>query len=325
MLGCRAVRDDLILGLDVGGSKTAVVVGTRAGEVRRRWVFPSAAERGFEPMWRDICERAGEALAGAAQVGAIGVSIGGPMDPYEGIILGPPHLPGWDRIPLRALLEERFSLPTYVEHDGKTGALAEWMFGAGRGTDNMVFLTAGTGLGGGIIADGRLLRGAASAAGECGHWRIAADGPLVFGKRGSWESYASGAGMAALARERFPEQLAAVTAMELAERARAGEREAQAVVAESAQALGRGLALLVDLLAPEVIALGTLARHMRDIWLAPAIEVMRREALPAHAARCRVVPAALGEALGDVAALCAAIYRQAPGSAAASGPRPAEG
>lgn len=301
---------DLILGLDVGGSKTAVVVGTRAGEVRRRWAFPSGAGRGFEAMWRDITARAGQALAEEPGVGAIGVSIGGPMDPYEGVILGPPHLPGWDRVPLRALIEERFSLPAYVEHDAKTGALAEWMFGAGRGTDNMVFLTAGTGLGGGIIADGRLVRGAASAAGECGHWRIAADGPLMFGKRGSWESYASGAGMAALARERFPERFAAASAAELADLARSGDREARAVIAESAEALGRGLALLVDLLAPEVIALGTLARHMRDIWLEPAIEVMQSEALADTAARCRVVPAVLGDALGDVAALCAAIYRQ---------------
>lgn len=301
---------DLILGLDVGGTKTAVVVGTRAGEVRARWAFASAPERGFAAMWRDICERTAEALAAEPGVGVIGVSIGGPMDPYEGVILGPPHLPGWDQVPLRALLEERFSLPVFVEHDAKTGALAEWMFGAGRGTDNMVFLTAGTGLGGGVIADGRLLRGAASGAGECGHWRIAADGPLLFGKRGSWESYASGAGIAALARERFPDRFATATAADLAERARAGDRDAAAVIAESAEALGRGLALLVDLLAPEVIALGTLARHMRDIWLEPAIAVMRSEALAAHAARCRVVPAALGEALGDVAALCAAIYRQ---------------
>lgn len=304
------MRGDLILGLDVGGTKTAVVIGTRAGEVRQRWEFSSAAERGFEAMWQDICERAGEALAAEPRVGAIGVSIGGPMDPHEGVILGPPHLPGWDRVPLRALLEERFSLPTWVEHDAKTGALAEWMFGAGRGTDNMVFLTAGTGLGAGVIADGRLLRGAASAAGECGHWRIAADGPLMFGKRGSWESYASGAGMAALARERFPDKFPAASAAELAARARSGDRDARAVVAESAEALGRGLALLVDLLAPEVIALGTLARHMRDIWLEPAIEVMQSEALAETAARCRVVPAALGDALGDVAALCAAIYRQ---------------
>lgn len=301
---------DLILGLDIGGTKTAVVVGTRAGEVRSRTVFPSRAERGFAAMWSEIGEQAAAALAAEPRIGAIGVSIGGPMDPYDGIILGPPHLPGWDRVPLRALLEERFSLPAYVEHDAKTGALAEWMFGAGRGADTMVFLTAGTGLGGGIIADGRLLRGAASAAGECGHWRIADDGPLMFGKRGSWESYASGAGMAALARERFPDRFPATSAAELAERARAGDREAAAVVAESAAALGRGLALLVDLLAPEVIVLGTLARHMKDIWLEPAIEVMQSEALAGHAARCRVVPAALGEALGDVAALCAAIYRQ---------------
>jgi glucokinase len=303
-------RGELILGLDIGGTKTAVVVGTRDGQVRERWAFPSAAARGFEPMWQEIAAAAERALAQEPAIGAIGVSIGGPMDPFAGVILSPPHLPGWDQIPLRRMLEERFSLPAWVEHDAKTGALAEWMFGAGRGARDMVFLTAGTGLGGGVIAGGRLLRGAASAAGECGHWRIAGDGPLMFGKRGSWESYASGAGIAALARERFPDRFAAVSAAEVAERARAGDGDARAVLAESAAALGRGLALLVDLLAPEVIVLGTLARHMHDIWLEPAIAVMQGEALAGHAARCRVVPSELGDALGDVATLCAVIYRE---------------
>ena len=304
------MNGDLLLGLDVGGTKTAALIGDVRGGVLSRREFSSAPRRGFQPMFDDLCRAAEAALAGAAErgrVAAVGVSIGGPLDTGAGVILSPPHLPGWDRIPLRALLEERLGLPVHVEHDAKAGALAEWMFGAGRGAQDMVFLTAGTGIGAGIISGGRLLRGAGGGAGECGHWRIAEDGPLVFGKRGALESYASGAGIAALAAERHPDRFAAAAVPELVGLARAGDPDALAVLAESGRRLGAGLALLVDLLAPEVIVLGTLARHLGELWLGPAREVLAAEALPGHVARCRIVPSELGERIGDVAALCAAI------------------
>ena len=299
-----------LLGLDIGGTKTAVVVGDRSGAVLERREIASGAARGFDAMFGDLAREVDAALARAPSVDAIGVSIGGPLDADAGLVLGPPHLPGWDRVPLAALLRERTGRPVYLEHDAKAGALAEWMFGAARGTRSAVFLTCGTGLGAGVIADGRLLRGAADAAGEVGHWRVAADGPSVYGKRGSWEGYASGTGLAALARERFPSRFAGADAVEIARLARAGDADAAAVIDESGRHLGRGLALLVDLLAPEVIVIGTLARHLGEAWLAPARAELAAEALPALAARCRVVPSALGESIGDVAALCAAIHHE---------------
>jgi glucokinase len=262
-------------------------------------------------MFGDLCREVDAAIARAPSIDAIGVSIGGPLDAAAGLVLGPPHLPGWDRVPLAALLRERTGRPVWIEHDAKAGALAEWMFGAARGARNAVFLTCGTGLGAGVIADGRLLRGAGDAAGEVGHWRVAAGGPAVYGKRGSWEGYASGTGLAALARERFPGRFGATDAAEVARLARAGDRDAAAVIEESGRHLGRGLALLVDLLAPDVIVLGTLARHLGEAWLAPARAELAAEALPALAARCRVVPSELGERIGDVAALCAAIHHEA--------------
>lgn len=310
------MSERLILGLDVGGTKTAVVIGTRAGQVRERRVFASDAARGFDSMFGELCRELDAALAQAPGVDAIGVSIGGPLDTARGVVLSPPHLPGWDGIPLRALLEQRTGRRVHVEHDAKAGALAEWMFGAGRGVSNLVFLTAGTGIGGGVICDGRLLRGAAGGAGECGHWRIAEGGPLMFGKRGAWESFSSGAGMAALAAAMVPDRFGAVSARELGELAAAGDAGALAVVRRSGEYLGRGLALLVDLLAPEVIAIGTLARHLGEMWLGPAREVLAAEALPGHVARCRVVPAELGEAIGDLAALCAVIYNEREGETA---------
>lgn len=265
----------MILGIDVGGTKTAVLLGTREGEVLQRREFPSQAQRGFQALYDDIVACAAD-FGGYAE---IGVSIGGPVDWQRGIVQSPPNLPGWDDIPLSTLLGERFGKPCYVEHDGKTGALAEWMFGAGRGCSDMVFLTLGTGLGAGVIANGQLLRGAANCAGEVGHWRIADDGPPAYGKRGSWEGLSSGSGLA-----------------------QHGD------IALAGRALGKGLALLIDLLAPERIVLGNLARRLGGAFVDPALDVIREEALPALARRCSVVVSELGDAIGDVAALSAAVY-----------------
>jgi glucokinase len=165
-------------------------------------------------------------------VHSIGVSIGGPVDSKQGRVLGPPNLPGWEDVPLARMLTERFSLPAFVEHDAKAGALAEWMFGAGKGKQDLVFLTLGTGLGAGIISGGRLLHGAANAAGEVGHWRVAETGPDVYGKPGSWEGYASGTGLVALARFLYPERFAVegLTAALLSEAARTGDPQAREVL-----------------------------------------------------------------------------------------------
>ena len=126
---------------------------------------------------------------------AVGISIGGPVDTDRGVVLSPPNLPTWDDVPLAEICRSRFHAPTFLEHDGRAGALAEWLFGAGRGLNSLVFLTFGTGLGAGVIVDGHLLRGAHGAAGEVGRWRIAQRGPRAHGKVGSWEGLASGSGL----------------------------------------------------------------------------------------------------------------------------------
>lgn len=298
-----------ILGFDIGGTKTAVVVGTRDGEILRRQSFATDAHRGFEAIFADMAA-AGREILGGERPAAIGASIGGPLDTQRGIIYSPPNLPGWDAVPLKARLEDSFGVDTYVEHDAKACALAEWMFGAARGKAHVAFLTFGTGLGAGLILDARLYRGATDSAGEVGHWRIADDGPLIYGKRGSWEGYSSGAGIAALthylAPGHFPPD---VTAADVIDRARHGDPEARRVVDSSAEHLGRGIALLVDLLNLEMVVLGSLAVRAGDLFLSIVREVVTREALPGTAAACQVVPAALGGKIGDVAALCAALYR----------------
>ncbi len=307
-----------ILGLDIGGTKTAVVLGDHAGHIFDRTEFLTRPQRGFEPAFAELIEHANAMLANASAsrrpAGAVSVSIGGPLSIDAGIVLSPPNLPGWDNIPLRTLLEERTRLPVYVEHDGNAGALAEWYFGAARGAQNVIFLTAGTGFGAGLILNGRLYRGTCDLAGEVGHVRIAATGPTAFGKAGSWEALCGGAGIAKLAGRLFPNRWTAedaehaVTTRDLADLARAGDTDALAVFDEVGRHLGRGLAMLVDILNPDVIVLGSLAVRLGEPLLAPARQVVAREALPPAVAACRIVPAGLGERLGDVAGLTAAIH-----------------
>jgi len=312
-VGADRALASYIIGLDIGGTKTAVVLGDYGGRIHDRAQFATDPARGFDATFADLCRQIEATRAVATdqrrELAALSVSIGGPLDIERGIIYSPPNLPGWDAIPLKALLEERFGLPTYVEHDGNAGALAEWYFGAARGARNVIFLTMGTGLGGGLILNGQLYRGSSDLAGEVGHMRIAETGPVAYGKAGSWEAFCSGAGIARLAALRCPQRWSAdqVTVRELAALANAGDADALAVLAEAGRYLGRGLAILIDILNPEVIVIGSLAVRLGDLVLRPAYEEVRREALPGAVAACRIVPAALGERIGDVAALCAAI------------------
>jgi glucokinase len=300
------------------------VLGDRRGQVYDRTQFLTRSERGFQATFADLCQHTEVVCARAVEQGrqpsVLSVSIGGPLDITQGIIYSPPNLPGWDAVPLKQLLAECFALPTYVEHDGNAGALAEWYFGAARGAHNVIFLTMGTGLGGGLILNGQLYWGTSDLAGEVGHMRITETGPVAYGKAGSWEAFCSGTGIARLAVHRFPQRWTEgqVAVRELAELALAGDADAQAVLAEAGRYLGRGLAILLDILNPEVVVIGSLAVRLGELVLGPAREEMRREALPEAVAACRVVPAALGEGIGDVAALCAAIAAEGGPAAALS-------
>ncbi len=303
------MANELILGLDIGGTKTAVVVGTSHGDVLSRVEFQIRGDLPFEKQLEILCDSISRTLGETdLRPAAISVSIGGPLDVLEGIIKSPPNLPGWVNIPLKSLLSKRFKLPVYVEHDGNAGALAEYFFGAGRGSKSIVFLTLGTGFGAGIILDGRLYRGRSFVAGEIGHIRIAEDGPDCYGKRGSLEGYCSGNGISKLAALMFPERWSApLSTRELAELARTGDDQAMKVFETSGRYLGRAFAMLADMLNPEKIVLGALGFRLGPLILEPAMEVFRKEALREAVDVCEIVRAQLGEKIGDIASLCAAI------------------
>jgi glucokinase len=209
-----------------------------------------------------------------------------------------------------------------MENDANAGAVAEHRFGAGQGTRHMIFLTMGTGFGAGVIADGRLLSGASGQAGEIGHVRLSADGPVGYNKAGSVEGWVSGGGMAQVARWEVESAISkggssllkpklaangAVTAKDVADAAQQGDELAGRIIRDTGGRLGEALAILVDLFNPERIVVGGLAMRMGEALLEPARRTMEREALPASAKICQVVPAALGERIGDVAAISVAM------------------
>lgn len=311
----QPVRHSL-LGLDVGGTKTACVEGALDGRILQRIEIPTRAANPFADIFPTLVGHL-KALITAANredrtIAALSVSIGGPLKIQEGILIDPPHLPGWHHVSLKARLMEAFpGLPVCIEHDGNAGALAEFYFGVGKGRpglQHLIFLTFGTGVGAGFIVNGRILRGASDTAGEIGHWRLADEGPLAFGKHGSWESFASGAGMVYLAARMYPARWNSETPIRALVNAMVeNDHEALHVAEVAGTWMGRGCALLIDALNPQVIVFGSLGVALGERILAPARRVIAQEALPQAAAACELIPSVMGDRIGDVAALMAAL------------------
>ena len=310
-----------LLGLDIGGTKCAAVTANWDGErlqILKKEKCPTDHSVSPEAMLERLFALADGILDGKSD--AVGISCGGPLDSAHGVILGPPNLPGWDDVPVTALAARHFGAPARLQNDANACAVAEWKFGAGRGTRNMIFLTFGTGLGAGLILDGQLYSGTNDNAGECGHLRLERFGPVGYGKQGSFEGFCSGGGLAqlgcAMARERVQRGVcpayyqngeAGVTAKSIADAARAGDETALEVYRVCGEYLGRGLAVLIDLLNPQRIVLGSIFARSGDLLRESMEQSLRAEALAASAACCQIVAAELGESIGDYAALATAL------------------
>jgi glucokinase len=314
------------IGVDIGGTKTAVVISSHPPVMLARIEFPTlpneGPERAIKMIKRSIHQLIDRADMDKSKLGAIGVSCGGPLDPAAGVIQAPPNLSTWVDIPITSILGQEFAVECRMENDANAGAVAEHRFGAGQGTRHMVFLTMGTGLGAGVISNGLLLSGASGQAGEIGHVRLTPSGPVGYNKAGSVEGWASGAGMAQVAVEEVaaaikhnePTLLAkkfnsdgVLTAKDVADAFQHRDALAERIIQSTGSRLGEALAILVDLFNPERIVIGGLAMRLGESLLEPARRVMEREALPASAKICEIVPAALGETIGDVAAICVAM------------------
>lgn len=309
--------DCQVIGLDLGGTKCALshLVGDRVIEVLR---IPTGD---YSHTGSALMTGIRQLLDGRPLV--FGVSCGGPLDSARGIILSPPNLhESWHGVPICRVLTEAFGGQACLMNDANACALAEWKFGAGRGTRHMIFLTSGTGMGGGLILNGELYEGATGDAGEIGHVRLSPDGPMGYGKPGSVEGFCSGGGIARLAEQylRMAGRGASpwfapgkpLTTKHLAEAARAGEPLALEVMTEAGSRLGDALAILVDLFNPERIVLGGFFPLCRDL-LEPAMKrSLEHEALPIPRNACQILPAELGETIGSHGAVAAALHRFHP-------------
>jgi glucokinase len=306
------------MGVDIGGTKCAVVLGTHDGSILERLEMPTEAASGPQAIMARLVDLARRLVESARTApSGIGISCGGPLDTKSGLVFSPPNLPGWDAVPVRSIFEEAFpGIPVILENDANATALAEWKWGAGRGTRHMVYLTQGTGIGGGLILDGRLYRGANDLAGEVGHQTILPEGPLCgCGKRGCLEALASGPSIARLAREslhyargqRLVEAAggkpANITARHVVEMARAGDAFSRSILAEAGTYMGIGLANIIQILNPERIVLGTIAVHAGDLILEPIRKAVEERAWARSRSVCTIVAAELGDRAQDLAAI----------------------
>ena len=319
--------EQIILGIDIGGTKCAVVTGKLSEngqvELMEKKSFLTETDKGFEHTMKNIFANIDEIVA-TTKISVIGISCGGPLDSKKGIIMSPPNLPGWDNIPLVDMIENRYGIKTAVQNDANACALAEWQYGAAKGYDNVIFLTFGTGMGSGLILDGRLYVGTNDMAGEVGHIRLERTGPVGFGKAGSFEGFCSGGGIAQLARTKALEKLQmgskvsfcqsmddlhAITAKSVAEAAYKGDTAAIEIYETCGCYLGKALSLLIDILNPEVIVLGSIFGRARDLIEPSMNNVIEKETIHFSRNVCKIVSAGLDENIGDFAALSVAAYQ----------------
>lgn len=318
-----------LIGIDIGGTKCAVILGKtdenggitiigKKGYLTADFPTPGSMIPQFINGTREIIKKHN---LGVSDISSIGISCGGPLDSKTGIILSPPNLPGWDDVHIVELFEKEFSIPVSIQNDANACALAEWKFGAGRGTQNMVFLTFGTGMGAGLILDGKLYSGTNDNAGEVGHIRLDRMGPVGYGKSGSFEGFCSGGGIAQLARAKALEKLQMgkkvsfcesttelhnITSQLVAEAATNGDPLAKEIFELCGTYLGKGLSVIIDLLNPECIVLGSIYVRAGDLLVRAMEKTIVEESLPLAGKVCRIVPAELEEQIGDIASLSVA-------------------
>ncbi len=313
------------LGIDIGGTKCAVVVGDDNFKIYKKIQFPT---RTNERNWNEVLEEFFFNIENLfktypqEKLKGIGISCGGPLDSKKGMIYSPPNLPGWDDVPIVEIFYKKYGIPVAVQNDANACALAEWLLGAGKGTQNMIFLTFGTGMGAGLILNGQLYTGTNDLGGEVGHIRMEKNGPIGFGKAGSFEGFCSGGGIAQLAKTVVKEKLSVgekvyfcknkselnnITAKSVAVAAQNGDKIALEIIKISAEYLGWGLAVLIDILNPECIVIGSIYSRNEKLFKAHVDRILSEEAISSALKVCKIKPAQLDESIGDFAALCVAL------------------
>ena len=316
-----------IIGIDIGGTKCGITLADYDGkgiQFLDKTSFPTeSCEATVERLLADIRALFKKHSLKPEDIAAAGINCGGPLNAKEGIILCPPNLPGWVNIPIVQRFEAALGIPCYLQNDANAGAIAEHLFGACKGLKHLVFLTHGTGMGAGLILNGQLYSGANDMAGEVGHLRLANFGPVGFGKAGSFEGFCSGGGIAKLAQIMALEKLQigemvgfcpdinalpSITAKSVAEAAYCGDTLARKVFAVSGSYLGKALAIIIDVLNPELILLGSVYGHCKDLLYDTMIAEIKKEAISFSRKVCDIQACGLGGAINEYEAVSIAVY-----------------
>lgn len=312
--------ENFVVGIDIGGTKLATVVADVSGKIISKVREPTHADKGPEYALQLLIDMVYQTIKQAElelkDISAIGVSCGGPLDTKTGIVYSPPNLPGWVAFPLKERLENEFRIPVKIENDANACALAEYRFGGGIGYESVLYMTMSTGIGGGIVLNGQIYHGANDSAGEVGHQILLPDGPLCgCGKRGCLEALCSGPAIARRAKaaieveshsvilELVDGDIDAVRSEHVLDAAKKGDTLALKLVDETAYYMGWGIANVVNILNPDIVLLGTIAIAAGDLLLDPIRKAVSSFAMTRPAEAVTIMPAQLGESLGDLAAV----------------------
>jgi glucokinase len=322
-LGASSARagEELFIGIDLGGTKIGTALVDAKGKILARDLRKTQAAEGLQAVVDRMVDAASRVMiqAGVAtsQVTAIGIGAPGPIDVKAGLVTSPPNLPGWRNVPLKKLVEEVLGIPAFLENDANAAVLGEHLFGAGRGAENMIYVTASTGVGGGFIVEGQIYDGATGAAGEIGHMTVLPRGPHCgCGNRGCLEALASGTAIAREGKERVVPTLITelaegdperVSARLVAQAAEEGDIEAQEIIDDAMTYLGVGMASLVNLFNPELIVIGGGLTNMGEGLFGPVRRIIDRRAFRTSAEAVKVVPSQLGDDVGTVGAAAVAM------------------
>ena len=306
------------IGIDVGGTNVKIALVDDSGKIIYSNSVPTRAEMGYEytvnNIKQAIYDLMKETKLTAKDIEGIGFGFPGQVDYKSGIVRLAPNIPGWVEVPIAKMIEDEFHIPTRVDNDVRCAALGELKYGAGKGCENLLCITVGTGIGSGLIVNGKLVRGASNAAGEIGHIKLQIhDGPICgCGDTGCMEAFASGPAIVAMAEEyilggkstKYREMANGgdITPFIVAEAAKAGDPVAKRIFARIGEYIGIGMASVVNLLNPEKIIIGGGVADAGDILLEPLKETLKKRAMKIAGETVEVVPAQLGNTAGVIGA-----------------------
>lgn len=304
------------IGIDVGGTNVKIALVDDKGSILYSNSVPTRAEMGYEYTVNNIKQAIRDLMSETKVTGieGIGFDFPGQIDYKNGIVRLAPNIPGWVNIPIAKIIEDEFKIPTRIDNDVHCAALGELNFGAGKGCENFICMTVGTGIGSGIVINGKLVRGASNAAGELGHIKLQMhEGPLCgCGDYGCLEAFASGPSIVAMAEEyilggkstKFRELASGgeITPFIVAEAAKQGDPVARRIFARIGEYIGFGLSSVVNLLNPEKIIIGGGVADAGDILLDPIKETIKKRAMVVAGSAVEIVPAKLGNTAGVIGA-----------------------